>query len=169
MNYFARKLRDWRNMREIRRRREAAQQDVVQAMEIYHKDMSKVSEDALMDVHRRGKGAFLELPVPKFSLKPYTPPFDAIAPHEHVLAMDTSFPPGVYAQGSGTGMFANGGFPGFPFLTELMQINEYRDLCESTPNEMTRKWIEFRTTGDDDRDDIIEKIEAKMKELHIKE
>jgi uncharacterized protein len=58
--------------------------------------------------------------------------------------------------GIGCGLY----FPGYPYLAELSQRPEYRSPIETIAEEMTRKWIEFKSTGDKDVTDKIEKITA---------
>jgi phage-related protein (TIGR01555 family) len=54
--------------------------------------------------------------------------------------------------------FAEGlAFPGYPFLSELAQRPEYRRLSEIISTEMTRKWIEIKSSAGDERD-LTEKI-----------
>lgn len=43
-------------------------------------------------------------------------------------------------------------FLGYPFLAELAQRPEYRVISETIASEMTRKWIRFTSTSDDDDD-----------------
>ncbi|MEN6533971.1 MAG: DUF1073 domain-containing protein [Bryobacteraceae bacterium] len=61
------------------------------------------------------------------------------------------------------------GFPGFPYLTELCQLTEYRDMSERTAAEMTRKWIKFRSTSSDDKSEVIAKIEKAFRRHHIRD
>lgn len=56
-------------------------------------------------------------------------------------------------------------FPGYPYLAELAQRPEYRNMAETIAEEMTRKWVKLRAVGGDDKAQAIEKIEAAMK-LH---
>ena len=166
-------LRDYRNTREIARRRAAQQTNTAQAIAEFKQQMMTVSDEAVFAALADRTGVRdSNMPKPKFSLKPYTPPFDGIAPNAHVIAMDANF--GSIYGTSTTGatasaLFSGGGFPGFAYLTELTQINEYRDISESTAKEMTRKWIKLRSAGEEDRDKQIDIIEKKMRELHVKE
>lgn len=41
-------------------------------------------------------------------------------------------------------------FPGYPYLAELTQVSEYRKMGSRTAEEMTRKWIEIKTSGEGD-------------------
>jgi phage-related protein (TIGR01555 family) len=73
---------------------------------------------------------------------------------------------GIYSQGWT--------FMGYSYLSELAQIPEYRALSEVIALEMTRKWITFQSTGDDnqsvseDRTKRIKIIEGDLKKHKIK-
>ena len=51
------------------------------------------------------------------------------------------------------------GFLGFPILAELSQISEYRQPSQRLAQEMTRKWIRFRSSGEEDKTQVIHEIE----------
>ena len=161
-------IRDWKNARELKRRRAAQAAAVATGIQDYQHKLLHVSDEALALAMVRGENASKLLPTPKFSMKPYVPPEFLNVPDAHVLAMDSSVAPMNTAL-QNTGAYVGGGFPGFPFLAELTQITEYRDIGERTAQEMCRKWIEFRTVGGDKRDKEIEKINEVMKRLHVKE
>jgi phage-related protein (TIGR01555 family) len=168
MNAISKYLRDRRNARELAHRRAVQAKNTSEGMEAFQKKLLEDADTTLEAVIAVGDGAFrTNLPQPKFALTPYVPPEFIGVPDKHVIAMDAMLPATV-GQAS-AGMFSYGGFPGFPFLTELTQVSEYRDLYEPTANEMTRKWIELRSTGDDKREDAISKIEEVMNRLHVKE
>lgn len=65
----------------------------------------------------------------------------------------------------GCGLF----FPGYPYLAELTQISEYRAPSETTSTEMTRKWLEHKSKSGGDKSEKIAKIDARMKELKVRE
>jgi phage-related protein (TIGR01555 family) len=63
-------------------------------------------------------------------------------------------------------------FLGYPYLAELTQRPEYRRISEIIAKEMTRKWIKFISTGNDDsedKEDKIKAIESEFKRLKVKE
>jgi len=60
-------------------------------------------------------------------------------------------------------------FLGYPYLSELSQRPEYRRASEIISTEMTRKWVKFVATGEDDKTDKITKIEAEFKRLKVRE
>ena len=69
-----------------------------------------------------------------------------------------------------TGGFTGGTrFLGYPLLAELSQRSEYRTLSEVIATEMTRKWGELKSTGDDDKTDKLKAIKAEMERLTIKD
>ena len=102
---------------------------------------------------------------PKIPVQRYTPP-KGVAPASHVLAMDDNL---NRAYNTNAVFYSGLGFPGFPYLTELTQISEYRDISERVAAEMTRKWIKLRSTSDDDKSDTIAVIESELKRLGARE
>ena len=72
-----------------------------------------------------------------------------------VMAMDYSY--------STYGQTAYIGFPGYPYLSQLAARAEYRNAAGALSNELTREWIEFHSTDDED-DSAAEKI-TKIEEL----
>jgi phage-related protein (TIGR01555 family) len=58
-------------------------------------------------------------------------------------------------------------FLGYPYLAELAQRAEYRRPVEIIATEMTRKWIRLHATGDEDKSDKIQAIEAEMDRLGV--
>lgn len=60
------------------------------------------------------------------------------------------------------------GFLGYPYLAELAQRSEYRRSIEILAKEMTRKWISFYATGDDeDKSNKINEIEQEFTRLNV--
>lgn len=101
----------------------------------------------------------------RFELRPYEPPPGVIpaADRSAVLAMDST--PYGYLNAVG---FANG-FPGYQYLADLSQRPEYRKMASRLAEEMTRKWIAFKTKGDGDKTDKITKIEEALERHRIRE
>ena len=103
----------------------------------------------------------LEVPVER-----YAPP-KGVCPATHVLAMDAAMSDAVF--NNVVSNFTGMGFVGFPYLIELTQITEYRDMAERTSAEMVRKWIKFRSTSDNDQRGRIKKIDARFRELGVRD
>jgi uncharacterized protein len=59
------------------------------------------------------------------------------------------------------------GFIGYPELTLLSQIPEYRSPVEIIATEATRKWIKFTSKGDADKGKKIAEIEDEFKRLEV--
>ena len=113
------------------------------------------------------------MPVPSYSQDFYVPPKGLACTDvqaKNVIAKDSLYGAGGLGANiySSSNIFTGIGFPGFPYLTELTQITEYRDMSERTAAEMCRKWIEFRSTGDEKRDEEIKIIEAELKRLNVR-
>lgn len=68
-----------------------------------------------------------------------------------------------YANAQWPGM----GFLGFPFLSELSQISEYRQIAARMAQEMTRKWVHFRSRSEKDLSKKLKEIETEFERLEI--
>lgn len=102
---------------------------------------------------------------PAKTLEAYRPapgvvPADKLA---SVLAMDAT--PYDYLSQPGALGGLSGSFPGYPYLAELSQRPEYRKMVSTIADEMVRKWVELKTTGDDDKSEKIARL-AKAMERH---
>lgn len=80
------------------------------------------------------------------------------------LAMDSAMPMN-YANNSGASM----DFPGYPILSELSQRSEYRSPTTTLATEMTRKWISFKSIGDEDRSEQINQIEQAFDSFKVRD
>lgn len=104
-------------------------------------------------------------PFPNNKLELYTPPADVIPPGRKL-----SFDNAISSLYTNAIMFTGVGFPGFPYLMELAQITEYRDISERTAKEMTRKWIKLRSkSGKEDQTERIAKISDEMDRLEVRD
>lgn len=88
----------------------------------------------------------------------YTPPPGVIPEHigDAALAMDST--PYSYLNSANITTYGYGGFPGYPYLSQLAQLPEYRKITGTIAEEMTRKWIELKHVGKDEGDDKADKI-----------
>jgi len=77
---------------------------------------------------------------------PYTPPPGVIPEGQRKSAMAMDSTPYDFVNNA----FVNNYFPGYQYLAMLAQLPEYRKMSEVIAKEMTRKWIKFRSKGDDD-------------------
>lgn len=81
------------------------------------------------------------------------------------VAMDS------YAYSQAATMYPGGGFPGYPYLSQLATRGEYRSFASTLSTELTRKWVEFYGTSDDDDDEVtadkIKKIEKAFEEFDV--
>ncbi len=103
---------------------------------------------------------------------PYEPPTGVLPKNTtgYKIAMDAGFDcnldwgigaqlNGVYDQGYA--------FPGFQILSQWSQIVEFRKPCEVFAREMTRKWIQFHATGEQDKKDRIKQLEEEFGRLKV--
>lgn len=73
------------------------------------------------------------------------------------------------AQGVMSSAFAEGQiFLGYPLLAVLAQRPEYRVVTETIAGEMTREWIEFKSTGEDDKSKRIKELTDEMTRLRVR-
>lgn len=93
-----------------------------------------------------------------------------VIPEGQKLAMDDAVGAAL-GWGSGFhGAWAEGiGFLGYPYLAELCQRPEYRRPCEIIAEEMTRKWIRLKSTGDTDKTEKIRRLDAAMRRFNLRE
>ena len=76
----------------------------------------------------------------------------AATPPSGTMAQDAAL---KMAYDDASGAWASGGyadtvqFPGYNYLSELAQQQEYRVLSETIADDATRKWVDFDVTGDD--------------------
>jgi phage-related protein (TIGR01555 family) len=97
---------------------------------------------------------------------PYKPP-PGVLPHGK-MAMDAAPGGGQLYAWALQSQFAEGlEFMGYPYLAELTQRAEYRRPAEIIAKQMTRKWIKFISTGDDDKTEVLTAIEAEFKRLKV--
>lgn len=99
-------------------------------------------------------------------------PAPGVMPKDAKLAMDSNYQP--VADFSSINSVFNEGiqFMGYPYLAELTQRPEYRRPSEIFAKQMTRKWIELQSTGEDgkadkNKADKLKKIDAEMKRLNV--
>lgn len=95
-------------------------------------------------------------------------PMPGVVPkNERPMAMDDAT--SLYAYEGLTAQNSGLSFPGFPLLAELAQRPEYRHISETIAREMTRKWGELESDGDEDRDDEITALTALLDKHNIKD
>jgi hypothetical protein len=109
---------------------------------------------------------------PTFQLPTYAP---GVLPKGVTLAQDQSpngygdFGP-LYGYAAGYhGTYAEGiGFMGYPMLAALAQRSEYRQPCEIIAEEMTRKWVELKSTGKTDKSEKVKKLTDEMARFELR-
>src|ERR1022692_308020 len=97
-------------------------------------------------------------------------PLPGVVPRNASMAMDDAISSYTgWAQSYSA--FAEGqAFLGYPYLSELAQRPEYRTICETWAQEMTRKWVRLVSTGDEklsNKSDKLKHLEAVMKKLKV--
>lgn len=112
-------------------------------------------------------GSHPEPPEPGELRMPVLP--DKVFPSRRVrMAMDTlSFEALQYANSQGFGQ--RYGFVGYPFLSDLAQIQEYRALSEAPAGEMVKKWIKLQSQSGTDKTERIKGIEKGLRRVKARE
>ena len=72
----------------------------------------------------------------------------------------------AYANANG---FEGMGFMGYPELSNLAAVSEYRSPTETLAAEMTREWIKIKSSSDKDVSDKISAIESELKRHKVRE
>ena len=93
--------------------------------------------------------------------------------HQDVqVAMDSAIDPYLGYAGN-WGSYGGGEYwPGFPYLAELTQRAEYRVITETRAKEMTRKWIRLTYQGDEDDEQVkdrIDKLNEALENFHVRD
>jgi hypothetical protein len=130
-----------------------------------------------MTIREDNVGLPLERPVLAMDIfRPAIPPPGVLPRGVQPMAMDDSSLIMMQQQCSWAGgilssMVAEGmTFPGYPYLSELAQRSEYQTLSATIATEMTRKWIVFKSGGDDKgKEKKIAAIDAEFKRLKVRQ
>jgi len=130
------------------------------------KPWMRIPDDAVFRAGLRSRNM-----IPNAFRIPKPPP--GVVPEGAKLAMDSSpvIEANAWAANSVyNAAFVNGTtFLGYPYLSELSQVPEYRRISEVLATEMTRKWIKLRsrTKGDDSKTATILAITAEMTRMDV--
>lgn len=92
----------------------------------------------------------------------------ADVPDDAAMAMDDACGSNsaMWASSYAVGVFDEGlQFMGYPYLAQLCQRAEYRLISDIRAEEMTRKWIDLRYSGEGDKDEDPDIAAAKIDEL----
>lgn len=102
---------------------------------------------------------------PEQEFKPYEPPPHVVPADqkEAALAMDQT-PYGYINE-----TFCHAHFRGYPFLSALTQLPEYRKMSETIAKEMTRKFVKILAVGDEDKSDRIKQIEEALVRFKVRD
>ena len=129
--------------------------------------LSQSALDALSTGPRQAPSPFGGLPKPPPGVRPSTHPWQAGMAMDDAAGVNISQTYGTWAVSGmwGEGLF----FPGYPYLAELAQRPEYRNMSETIAEQMTRKWIKLKSTGDKDKSDEIRTLDDAMKRYSLRE
>jgi phage-related protein (TIGR01555 family) len=90
---------------------------------------------------------------------PARPPAGVVPANVQPMAMDEDLSGFYVDQGLGNSMYSEGmHWLGTPYLAELAQRAEYRQISETYARDMTRAWIKIQGSGEEDKGDKIKLI-----------
>ncbi len=98
---------------------------------------------------------------------PYVPAPGVAPKSASSLAMDST----VYAWATQASVAYGEGlaFLGYPYLTQLAQRPEFRQISTIWAKEMTRRWVKITSAGGDADEEKIKVIEAEMRKLRVRD
>lgn len=105
----------------------------------------------------------------------HKPPPGVVPEGEATMAMDNAIiEVTAWAASAGIGgSFANGAqFLGYPYLSELAQIPEYRKPVETIATQMTRKWIKLQASGEENaqlKEDKIKRLNVALENFKVRD
>jgi phage-related protein (TIGR01555 family) len=106
------------------------------------------------------KRVIIKAPVLFPGVVPLKPPGD-------YMALDSAAFQPNYDFANAGGCFM--GFPGYSYLSELLQRSEYRAPSEVLASEMTRKWIKLVSVGGGDKQKKIDELTGDLKKFGVQE
>ncbi|WP_244577355.1 DUF1073 domain-containing protein [Escherichia coli] len=108
---------------------------------------------------------------PQREFRQYIPPKGVIPEsiESAILAMDSTPYADLNDVYTGYSWGYPDAFPGYPYLATLAQKPEYRKMVSIIAEEMTRKWVKLRTTGDDDKVERVNRLYEAMERFRVKE
>lgn len=143
-----------------------------QALKLVKSGM-KVSMDAVARMRMRPVQPAKALPKTNI-FTPYVPmkgvlPATNIAMDSDSLAMDSGFDCNVpFAAWGMDDAYTEGYvFPGFQVLAQWAQVSEFRKPSEIYAREMTREWIKFVSTDEEDTTKALAQLEEEFKRLNV--
>lgn len=89
------------------------------------------------------------------------------APDGEYLAMDSNAEMGAMLTLANQ-MGCVGGFPGYPYLAQLLQRTEYYEAAATLASEMTRKWVRLVGAGDGKHDEKITAIQRAFEQFNVR-
>lgn len=119
----------------------------------------RINPEAL--ARARGRGVSDEDIANPFTL-PSVPP--RVKPAGAGMAMDEDLT-GLYQWASQDAYVEGQVFLGYPTLAAMTQRAEYRRPAEIIAEEMTRKWIKIKATGDEDKSDKVKELEEEFERI----
>lgn len=105
-------------------------------------------------------------------LAPARPPKGVVPPNIVPMALDENFSAAFAPEANAwaaTSGYAELTWLGYPYLAELSQRSEYRQIAETLAKETTRKWIKIVSVSSEDRSEYIRQLEEELKRFGVRE
>lgn len=136
------------------RKAEPVVQPVAEPAPVAH----NVRGTAVAELRDRREVVVYQVPRPAPGVTPANMAFDSacVAPLQQLYGWANE---GPWSEGIG--------FLGYPYLSELSQRPEYRNMVEIIAEKMTRKWIRLTTKGEQGGDDRIERLNQLLEEHDV--
>jgi uncharacterized protein len=105
-------------------------------------------------------------------LAPAKPPLGVVPDDVHPMAMDEdlfgAFEPQINTWAGESG-YAELTWLGYPYLAELSQRSEYRQIVETLAKEMTRRWVKIVSKSEEDKSDYIRQLEEEINRFKVRQ
>ena len=105
-------------------------------------------------------------------LAPAKPPHGVVPDDIQPMAMDEdlfgAFEPQINAW-AGLSGYAELTWLGYPYLAELSQRSEYRQIVETLAKEMTRRWVKIVSKSEEDKSDYIRQLEEEINRFKVRQ
>ena len=105
-------------------------------------------------------------------LAPARPAVGVVPDNVQPMAMDEdlfgAFEPQISAWAGASG-YAELTWLGYPYLAELSQRSEYRQIVETLAKEMTRRWVKIVSKSEEDKSDYIRQLEEEINRFKVRQ
>jgi len=158
------RFKEWRERRAVARAVRRAQVDA--SRELAATAASQIDRTKQLRIAREALAAARMPAQPAAVIEKYVPP-PGVVPAG--MAMDYDCTNYDYVNKLGWGSWSGGFFKGYQYYSMLAIQPEYRKISEILSEEMTRKWIKLRSTGDADKSEAIKKLDEALRKFKVRD